>query len=129
MATFEDLARGMNRTATALPQQVTAAVRNLTRDGLAKVRANASGRPGPERVTGEYVGKMTTRVSARGGEIEGEVFVIDPRAKRLEFGFVGTDSLGRSVNSPPYPHWQPTRDWLEERVPDELGDAVRTAVG
>jgi hypothetical protein len=129
MATFEDLARGINRTANELHARAVSAVRELTTDGLEKVRDNASGRPGPERVTGEYVNAMTSRVSVSGGIVEGEIYVSMPRALRLEFGFVGTDSLGRQVSAPPYPHWRPTAEWLEDRVPDVLGDAVAKAVG
>jgi hypothetical protein len=112
MATFEDLARGINRTANELHTRAVSAVRELTTDGLEKVRDNASGRPGPERVTGEYVNAMTSRVSVSGGIVEG-----------------GTDSLGRQVSAPPYPHWRPTAEWLEDRIPDVLGDAVAKAVG
>lgn len=129
MATFEDLARGVNRTATQLTARTVDAVRELTNDGLARVRDNASGRPGPERITGEYVNAMTASVSVSGGTVTGEVYVSMPRALRLEFGFVGTDSLGRRVSAPPYPHWRPTAEWLEARAPAVLGDAVAKAVG
>jgi hypothetical protein len=30
-----------------------------------------------------------------------------PEAHRLEYGFVGIDSLGRSVHQPPRPHFRP----------------------
>ena len=33
-----------------------------------------------------------------------------PQTRRLEFGFVGQDSLGRRYNQPPKPHWRPTFD-------------------
>jgi len=33
-----------------------------------------------------------------------------PYAKRLEFGFVGTDSLGRVYNQAPRPHFRPALD-------------------
>lgn len=33
-----------------------------------------------------------------------------PYGRRLEFGFMGTDSLGRQYHQPPRPHWRPTWD-------------------
>lgn len=33
-----------------------------------------------------------------------------PQTRRLEFGFVGPDKLGRAYNQAPRPHWRPTFD-------------------
>lgn len=33
-----------------------------------------------------------------------------PYGRRLEFGFMGTDSLGREYHQLPRPHWRPTWD-------------------
>ena len=33
-----------------------------------------------------------------------------PQTRRLEFGFVDTDKLGRKYNQAPRPHWRPTFD-------------------
>lgn len=35
------------------------------------------------------------------------VFTDIPYALRLEFGFVGTDKLGRNINQGPRPYWRP----------------------
>lgn len=70
---------------------------------LTQVRANASGRPGPNVVTNQYRGSWSLRRS-------GDVVSIGTNAVqglRLENGFVGTDSLGRTYNQPPYPHAGP----------------------
>lgn len=34
-----------------------------------------------------------------------------PQTLRLEYGFIGTDSLGRVYHQPPRPHWRPTFDF------------------
>jgi trans-2-enoyl-CoA reductase len=51
-----------------------------------------------------------------------------PQARRLEFGFVGADSLGRVYNDAPLPHFEPdlqkTADELEKAVERLLGGAV-----
>jgi hypothetical protein len=76
---------------------------------LDTIKTNASGRPGPNVVTGAY------RDSIRVVEV-GETslaFGSDaPQAWRLEKGFVGMDSLGREYAQPPYPHFGPAiRYW------------------
>lgn len=84
-------------------------VRTYAQLGLAKVRANASGRPGPRRVTGNYKRSMNVEYV---GPYEAIIGTNAPQGRRLEFGFVGTDSLGRHYNQAPLPHWQPMADWL-----------------
>lgn len=37
-----------------------------------------------------------------------------PQGRRLEFGFVGADALGRVYNQPPFPHVGPA---VEEQAP------------
>lgn len=64
---------------------------------------NASGRPGPNIVTGEYVSKFRTEIS------DNTLTLSNPseQAHRLEYGFYGADSLGRVYNQPPFPHFRP----------------------
>jgi hypothetical protein len=35
-----------------------------------------------------------------------------PYGRRLEFGFTGTDSLGRNYAQPPFPHVQPALGFI-----------------
>ncbi len=35
------------------------------------------------------------------------IFTNNPYARRLEFGFVGVDRLGRNINQGPRPYWRP----------------------
>jgi len=73
---------------------------------LEKVRALA-----PYR-TGVYRMSWQIQASGRGYLI----FTNHPAARRLEYGFVGTDSLGRNYNQAPRPHMRPAvtevREWL-----------------
>lgn len=67
-----------------------------------RVQDHARGRPGPERITGEYLANIGVRGPFVGTD--------DPRGKRLEFGYHQTDASGRTFNQPPFPHWQPAID-------------------
>lgn len=78
-----------------------------------RVMANASGRPGPNVVTGDYRRSITLRVFRNGGMAVAVVGTNKPQGRRLEFGFHGVDSLGRHYNQPPYPHFGPAMDVTE----------------
>jgi hypothetical protein len=99
--------------------QVQGIVRMYAALGATYTKAYASGRPGPEVDTGDYrrsIESETTRV--------GVVVYIGrwgtnrPQARRLEFGFVGADRIGRIYNQPPYPHFGPARDRVEREFDD-----------
>jgi len=65
---------------------------------------NASGRPGPNIITGQYVGAMAM---VRTGRYEVGVTNPSPQTNRLEFGFVGVDAIGRHYMQPAFPHFLP----------------------
>jgi hypothetical protein len=52
-----------------------------------------------------------------------------PQARRLEYGFVGADRLGRVYNQPPRPHVRPALDENRGAAVDEfraaIGDIIR----
>jgi hypothetical protein len=76
-----------------------------------RVRARASGRPGPRRQTGDYrrsIGAQTSQIAP--GVWQGTVGTNSPQGWRLEKGFVGRDSLGREYHQPPYEHFGPAVD-------------------
>jgi hypothetical protein len=81
---------------------------------LANVRRRASlprtGPPGPRLQTGAYVGSwsVTTTLGAMGPTATAGTNA--PQGRRLEFGFSGTDSLGRRYNQPAYSHAGPALD-------------------
>lgn len=79
----------------------------------AMIRGNASGRPGPNIITGQYWSSWSIEegILAHGGEAE--IGTRQPQGKRLEFGFWDmTDSIGRHFFQPPYPHVEPAVDAL-----------------
>lgn len=77
---------------------------------LARIKANASGRPGPRIVTGDYNRSWNLRMSKHSRGVEADAGTNKVQGPRLEFGFVGADSLGRHYNQPPYPHARPAFD-------------------
>src|SRR5688572_18607389 len=78
-----------------------------------KVKQNASGRPGPRTITGDYRRSITGVTERSGTAIVGIVGTNRPQGHRLEQGFVGVDSLGRHYHQPPFPHFQPAAVELE----------------
>jgi hypothetical protein len=89
-------------------------VEKTAHDLVALVQMRASGRPGPNAPTGDYRGSWDvepievspTSVSLSAGTDRAQ-------ANRLEYGFVGTDSIGRTFDQPPYPHMGPAVDEIE----------------
>ena len=41
-----------------------------------------------------------------------------PQTRRLEFGFIGADKLGRAYNQAPRPHWRPVFDMNKAKYLD-----------
>lgn len=48
-----------------------------------------------------------------------------PQARRLEYGFVGADSLGRHYNQAPRPHVRPSVDEVRDPYLRDLAKAMR----
>ena len=84
-----------------------------------KVKAYASkprtGPPGPRIQTGDYVRSISLNMARDGDGISAVVGTNKPQGRRLEFGFVGLDAIGRNYNQPPYPHFRPAL--LEVQAP------------
>ncbi|MFE2963687.1 hypothetical protein ACFXKC_08345 [Streptomyces sp. NPDC059340] len=72
-----------------------------------QIKANASGRPGPNVITGDYRRWWTHEVYVAGDVVPGIVGTNKPQERRLEYGFVGADSLGRVYDQPSYAHVGP----------------------
>lgn len=90
-----------------------------------KVKANASGRPGPRAQTGDYRRSIGLQVRREGTNILAEVSTNAVQAARLEYGFWGmTDSLGRLFHQPAYPHFGPAADEMERQFPVALEAAL-----
>jgi len=104
-----------------LSRRVRSSVRRAGAFYQTKVRANASGRTGqagpslfggdgeigPRVQTGDYRRSISLRLFSDGEVYAAEVFTSAPQGHRLEAGFIGADSLGRTYHSPPLPHFGP----------------------
>ncbi|MFD3456826.1 HK97 gp10 family phage protein [Streptomyces sp. NPDC058691] len=94
------------RAVTVLPSTVSV-VRHYAMLLETQIKANASGRPGPNAPTGDYRRSWTHEVHIGLDGVTAVVGTNKPQAARLEYGYVGPDSLGRVFNQPPYAHVGP----------------------
>lgn len=110
--TPEELADRLEHAATRIGPAIRRGVEHTGTLGAARIRGNASGRPGPNVITGAY--RRSWRTETRGLP-HGALCTIGtelPYGRRLEFGFSGTDSIGRTYNQPPFPHVQPALGFI-----------------
>lgn len=120
------------------PQRVAADIADLSQEAAAKahtitvkwtaalqrqVQLNASGRPGPNAPTGNYLRSINRRTVKLLRSSYGEVGTNMPQGRRLEHGFQGEDSLGRSYNQPAYPHFGPALDFVAAGYEHALAEA------
>lgn len=111
--TPDELAAKLEHAAKRIGPAIARGVEHTGTLGQAKIRGNASGRPGPNVITGAYRTSWrpeTHRIPY------GAICTLGtdaPQGRRLEFGFNGTDSLGRTYNQPPFPHVQPALPFIE----------------
>lgn len=122
--TPEQLADRLEHAAVKVRPAIEKAVRHTGEMGVARIRGNASGRPGPNVITGAY--RNSWRPEMRGLP-HGALCTIGtdlPYGRRLEFGFTGTDSLGRSYNQPPFPHVQPALGFIGQILLAQMRLAV-----
>lgn len=89
-----------------------------------RVKAKASGRPGPNAPTGDYRRHIAHHTVFEGPEVAGYCGTNKPQGRRLELGFVGPDSEGRVFPFRPYPHFGPAWDEIMPTFPDDVADAV-----
>jgi Bacteriophage HK97-gp10, putative tail-component len=72
-------------------------------------------------VTGDYRRSWNTQM--RG--MSAIVGTNKPQARRLEYGFVGTDSLDRRYNQAPQPHVRPSIDEVRDPYLRDMATVVR----
>jgi hypothetical protein len=87
-----------------------------------RIQAHASGRPGPNAPTGDYRRSIHAKPFGAGSVFGVRVGTNKPQGRRLEFGFVGADSLGRVYNQPPYPHFGPAVHEIEPPFKSALAE-------
>lgn len=123
--TPEELADRLERAADRIGPAIARGIDHTGVLGVARIKGYASGRPGPNVITGDYRGSWhpgPTRRLPYGAQCT--IGTDRPQGRRLEFGFVGTDSLGRTYNQPPFPHVQPALPYIQ----DTLMASMRLAV-
>jgi hypothetical protein len=110
--------------AGVIPERVGRVVRHHGQLLTTRVKARASGRPGPNAPTGDYRRSITHSHVETVGTYSSYVGTNRPQGRRLEFGFVGVDSLGRHYNQPPYPHFEPAAEETQGPFIDDVRRAV-----
>ncbi len=120
----EEIAAALERRAALTLPQAVSVVRHYAMLLEAQIKANASGRPGPNAPTGDYRRSWQSQVNVSGEVVTAVVGTDAPQAMRLEFGFVGRDSLGRLYDQPPYPHVGPAVETIRPLFLAALGGEV-----
>jgi hypothetical protein len=92
-----------------------------------RVKAKASGRPGPNAPTGDYRRSINSQFSHSNGKSIAYVGTNAVQGRRLEYGFNGVDSIGRHYNQPPYAHFGPAIDEIEQEFYAALEKVVDLA--
>lgn len=60
---------------------------------------------------------------------EGNEYGFDPAyARRIEYGFVGTDRLGRRYNQPPQPYMRPAFDMRQGDARQAIADSIYSEI-
>lgn len=109
------LARWQYIVRTGLRKEMQALAEEFAPILLAAVRANAP------VATGGYRSRLYATVSGYTLYVTSP----DPYAARLEYGFIGTDSLGRHYAQPPHPHFRPAADEVGPRYIRRLMEIVK----
>ena len=79
----------------------------------------------PRKITGVYRNSWSRVESPKGRFF---VFSNHDGAARLEYGFVGFDSIGRYYNQPPYPHLRPAIDSAFERMKKDVAEIAARVI-
>lgn len=80
--------------------------------------------PGPNVATGDYLRTWTMEIQLGSFSTVARVGTNAVQARRLEFGFVGMDALGRVYSQPPFPHVGPAIDYVLPRFERALAAMV-----
>lgn len=107
-----------------IPQVVEPAMERLGLSLQTKIMGNASGRPGPNVITGAYRNSWSTKAVSSGSVIMVVVGTNAPQGNRLEHGFAGADSRGRNYSQPPFPHVEPAVVEMQQEMIDTLAREI-----
>ncbi|MFD7980184.1 hypothetical protein [Streptomyces sp. NPDC059071] len=126
--TPDEMADRLERAADRLPNAIYKGVAHTGVLGQARIRGNASGRPGPNVITGAYRTSWRAHPRRIPYGAQCTLGTEAPMGRRLEFGFTGTDSLGRHYNQPPFPHVGPAIDFITATLHAQMRLAVAEAL-
>lgn len=127
---LDDLARRLNESADRVGPEIDRTVQQQGRLLKTLIQLNATGRPGPNKITGDYHDswKPEPFPVADGGGVD--IGTTKPQGRRLEYGFFNMyDSLGRYYRQPPFPHVGPAVTVLEHMWPDPFKSACDRIFG
>lgn len=116
----------LSTSAKVTPGKMRSKVRHWTGLLLTQVKRNAnlpaSGPPGPRQISGDYNRSITREYEDAGTAFTGSVGTNADQGRRLEFGFFGTDSLGRNYHQPAYAHFRPAADTIEPQYVNDMSN-------
>lgn len=78
----------------------------------------------PAVMLSNYINSITHNVAKRPDALVGTIGTNQKQGKRLEFGFVGTDSRGRRYNQAPRPHFKKTYQEKRKQIQDKLNERI-----
>ena len=111
-----EYATKMSRVANKIHGSMLKAVQDYTQSLEGEIKARQGKPPAPNVITGDYQGSWSHNATQAGETVEAVVGTNKPQARRLEFGFVGPDRIGRVYHQAPRPHVAPaieatTKEW------------------
>lgn len=122
--TPDELADKLKQAAHRIGPAIARGIEHTGTLGQARIRGNASGRPGPNVITGAYRNSWQAHTHRIPHGAMCTLGTDAPQGRRLEFGFVGIDSLGRHYAQPPFPHVQPALPFIEAMLMAQMRFAV-----
>lgn len=127
---LSELGPRLDQAADRVGPEINRTVQQKARLGRALIQERASGRPGPNIITGAYVSSWQIEpfaVPDGGGAIIG---TRKPQGRRLEYGFYDmTDSIGRHFFQVPRPHVEPAVNELAPEYQQAFTDALDRIFG
>ncbi|MFF2571226.1 hypothetical protein [Streptomyces sp. NPDC058084] len=124
----DQLAAAMAQAASRVGPATARAVGHEAMVLQALIQAAASGRPGPNAITGRYRASWQVHIRPRRNGAAATVGTFSPQGRRLELGFYGTDSLGRVYAQPPFPHVAPALALIQPRFAARIATAAMGAL-
>jgi hypothetical protein len=127
---LDELADRLDRAADRVGPEGNRTVQQQARLARVLIQQNASGRPGPNVITGAYRSSWRIEPFAVPDGGGAEVGTDKPQGRRLEYGFYDmTDSIGRHFYQPPFPHVQPAVNDLSAEYQQAFREALDRIFG